>query len=177
MCSFHGWSSSSFIASRKARRLDHLPLYHRLHFLHFQHIIHMFNKFQDIICYSSCLVDKNWPKVCLNCKKNPAFVKWWLCKLTWDYFFMRKTGTMGCLTLASGGWIANLIVYLIEEFNIKSISAAKIYNFVNGSITMFPIVGAVLADSYVGCFSVIWFSSLISLLVLSLSHLIKTYIF
>ncbi|KAL8496765.1 hypothetical protein ACS0TY_020442 [Phlomoides rotata] len=73
-------------------------------------------------------------------------------------------GTMGCLTLASGGWIANLIVYLIEEFNIKSISAAKIYNFVNGSITMFPIVGAVLADSYVGCFSVIWFSSLISLL-------------
>ncbi|KAL6508874.1 hypothetical protein OROHE_021433 [Orobanche hederae] len=73
-------------------------------------------------------------------------------------------GTMACLTLASGGWVANLIVYLIEEFNITSISAAKIYNFVNGSITMFPIVGAVIADSFVGCFSVIRFSSLISLL-------------
>ncbi|EYU18886.1 hypothetical protein MIMGU_mgv1a026356mg [Erythranthe guttata] len=73
-------------------------------------------------------------------------------------------GTMGCLTLAAGGWVANLIVYLIEEFNIKSINAAKIYNFVNGSITLFPIVGAIIADSFVGCFSVIWFSSLISLL-------------
>ncbi|KAL3653089.1 hypothetical protein CASFOL_002770 [Castilleja foliolosa] len=73
-------------------------------------------------------------------------------------------GTMSCLTLASGGWVSNLIVYLIEEFNIKSISAAKIYNLVNGSITMFPIVGAVIADSFAGCFSVIWFSSLISLL-------------
>ncbi|KAL1558599.1 protein NRT1/ PTR FAMILY 2.7-like [Salvia divinorum] len=73
-------------------------------------------------------------------------------------------GTMGCLTLASGGLVANMIVYLIQEFNIKSISAAKIYNFVNGSITLFPIVGAVVADSFVGCFSVIWFSSVISLI-------------
>ncbi|KAL0369718.1 UNVERIFIED_CONTAM: protein NRT1/ PTR FAMILY 2.7 [Sesamum angustifolium] len=71
---------------------------------------------------------------------------------------------MAGLTLAAGGWIANLIVYLIQEFNIKSVSAAKIYNVVNGSITMFPIIGAILADSFVGCFSVIWFSSLISLL-------------
>ncbi|KAH6814076.1 nitrate excretion transporter1 [Perilla frutescens var. frutescens] len=73
-------------------------------------------------------------------------------------------GAMACLTLASGGWVSNLIVYLIQEFNIKSISAAKIYNFVNGSIALFPIVGAVIADSFVGCFSVIWFSSLLSVL-------------
>ncbi|CAA0811952.1 Protein NRT1/ PTR FAMILY 2.7 [Striga hermonthica] len=73
-------------------------------------------------------------------------------------------GTMACLTLASGGWVANLIVYLIQEFNFKSISAAKVYNFVNGSITMLPIVGAVIADSFTGCFSVICFSSLVSLL-------------
>ncbi|XP_057782723.1 protein NRT1/ PTR FAMILY 2.7-like [Salvia miltiorrhiza] len=73
-------------------------------------------------------------------------------------------GTMGCLALAAGGWTANLIVYLIQEFNIKSISSAKIYNFVNGSITLFPIVGAVIADSFLGCYSVICFSSLISLL-------------
>lgn len=84
-------------------------------------------------------------------------------------FLWEKTGSMACLTLASGGWSANLIVYLIEEFNIKSISAAKIYNFVVGSYTMFHIVGAVLADSYLGCFLVICFSSLVSLLVLSLS--------
>ncbi|KAK4486556.1 hypothetical protein RD792_009241 [Penstemon davidsonii] len=71
---------------------------------------------------------------------------------------------MAGLMLGAGGWVSNLIVYLIQEFNIKTINAAKIYNFVNGTITIFPIVGAILADSFLGCFSVIWFSSLISLL-------------
>ncbi|KZV27314.1 hypothetical protein F511_30764 [Dorcoceras hygrometricum] len=72
--------------------------------------------------------------------------------------------TMIGLMLAAGGWLSNLIVYLIQEFNFKSISAAQVYNYVNGSITMFPIIGAIIADSYVGGFSVIWFSSIISLL-------------
>ncbi|KAG9151214.1 hypothetical protein Leryth_002771 [Lithospermum erythrorhizon] len=85
--------------------------------------------------------------------------------------------TMAGLSLAAGGWVSNLIVYLIEEFNIKSIRAAKIYNFVNGCITLFPIVGAIIADSFLGCFSVVWISSLISLLgivVLVLTAAIKT---
>ncbi|KAL3817868.1 hypothetical protein ACJIZ3_003773 [Penstemon smallii] len=73
-------------------------------------------------------------------------------------------GTMAGLMLGAGGWVSNLIVYLIQEFNIKTINAAKIYNFVNGTITIFPILGAIIADSFLGCFSVIWFSSLISLL-------------
>lgn len=80
--------------------------------------------------------------------------------ITFPFLLATLTG----LTMAAGGWVSNLIVYLILEFNFKSISAAQVYNFVNGSITMFPIVGAVIADSFVGCFSVIWFSSIISLL-------------
>ncbi|GAA0185413.1 transporter [Lithospermum erythrorhizon] len=75
--------------------------------------------------------------------------------------------TMAGLSLAAGGWVSNLIVYLIEEFNIKSIRAAKIYNFVNGCITLFPIVGAIIADSFLGCFSV-------GIVVLVLTAAIKT---
>ncbi|KAI3450505.1 hypothetical protein Pfo_007170 [Paulownia fortunei] len=71
--------------------------------------------------------------------------------------------TMAGLSL-SGGWVINLITCLKDEFHIKDIGATKIYNYVNGSITVFPILGAIIADSSVGCFSVIWFSSLISLL-------------
>lgn len=74
------------------------------------------------------------------------------------------TATMAGLSIASQGWANNLIVYLIEEFNVKSIDAAQIYNVVNGCTTLFPIVGAIIADSFLGCFSVIWISSLISLL-------------
>ncbi|XP_060168879.1 protein NRT1/ PTR FAMILY 2.7-like [Lycium barbarum] len=72
--------------------------------------------------------------------------------------------TMAGLSLASGGWMINLIVYLIDEFNMKSIKAAKVYNVVNGLATLFPILGGIIADSFLGCFSVIWISSLISAL-------------
>ncbi|XP_059660642.1 protein NRT1/ PTR FAMILY 2.7-like [Cornus florida] len=72
--------------------------------------------------------------------------------------------TMSGLTLASGGVMANLIVYLIGEFNVKSIDAAQIYNVVHGCTSLFPVIGAIIADSFLGCFSVISFSSFISLL-------------
>ena len=76
---------------------------------------------------------------------------------------------MAGLTLSAAGWVNNLIVYLITEFNVKSIDAAQIFNVVNGCMALFPVLGAVIADSFVGCFSVIWVSSIINLLVSSWS--------
>ncbi|KAL0460657.1 UNVERIFIED_CONTAM: protein NRT1/ PTR FAMILY 2.6 [Sesamum latifolium] len=70
------------------------------------------------------------------------------------------------LTLAGGGWLNNLIVFLIQEFSIKSINAAQINNVVCGCSNFFPVLAAILADSFLGCFSVIWISSIISLLFL-----------
>ncbi|KAK2975379.1 hypothetical protein RJ640_012390 [Escallonia rubra] len=82
--------------------------------------------------------------------------------------------TMAGLTLAAGGWTVNLIVYLIEEFNVKSIDAAQISNVVNGCATLFPVLGAILADSFMGCYSVIWISSLVSLMGIVLLTLTAT---
>ncbi|KAM2057060.1 hypothetical protein ACFX16_029796 [Malus domestica] len=73
-------------------------------------------------------------------------------------------GALGGLTLAAGGWISNLIVFLIEEFNVNSIDAAQISNVVYGSVCFFPIIGAIIADSFFGSFYVISISSCISLL-------------
>ncbi|EXC33228.1 Nitrate excretion transporter 1 [Morus notabilis] len=42
--------------------------------------------------------------------------------------FLFVTGTVMGLTLAAWGWISNLMVYLIEEFNVKSVDAAQISN-------------------------------------------------
>ncbi|XP_042475754.1 protein NRT1/ PTR FAMILY 2.7-like [Macadamia integrifolia] len=81
----------------------------------------------------------------------------------WITFPFIAVGVMG-LTLASAGWTSNLIVYLIEEFNVKSVDAAQISNIVNGCTSLFPVAGAILADSLFGCFSVIIFSSIVSLL-------------
>ncbi|KAI3738132.1 hypothetical protein L2E82_28151 [Cichorium intybus] len=71
--------------------------------------------------------------------------------------------TMAGLAVASGGWVSNIIVYLINEFNIKSVDAAQIANIINGCVSMFPILGAILADSFFGSFTIISASSLISL--------------
>jgi hypothetical protein len=69
------------------------------------------------------------------------------------------------LSLASTGIVGNLIVYLISEFNIKSITAAQIVNIVVGSTSLIPLVAAILADSFFGSFSVAFASSCVSLLV------------
>ncbi|KAK4719912.1 hypothetical protein R3W88_018250 [Solanum pinnatisectum] len=68
------------------------------------------------------------------------------------------------LTLAFGGLTSNLIVYLIKEFDVESIDAAQITNLVNGGGSLTPVVAAIVADSFLGCFSIIWISSIISLL-------------
>ncbi|CDP08944.1 unnamed protein product [Coffea canephora] len=71
---------------------------------------------------------------------------------------------MACLTLSASGWVNNIILYLITEFNFKIIDAAKGFNVISGCMALFPILGAVIADSFIGCFSVIWISSIINLL-------------
>ncbi|KAJ4874222.1 Protein NRT1/ PTR FAMILY 2.3 [Raphanus sativus] len=71
--------------------------------------------------------------------------------------------TMLGMSIASFGWVMNLIVFLIEEFNIKNIAAAKISNIVNGCLNMLPVVVAILADSFLGNIVVISVSTFISL--------------
>ncbi|CAN7022194.1 unnamed protein product [Brassica rapa subsp. trilocularis] len=69
------------------------------------------------------------------------------------------------LSITSFGVILNLIVFLIEEFKIKSIAAAQISNIFNGCLAMLPVVAAILADSFFGDIPVILASTFISLLV------------
>ncbi|XP_023905802.1 protein NRT1/ PTR FAMILY 2.7 [Quercus suber] len=74
------------------------------------------------------------------------------------------TGTLFGLSLVAGGWASNLIVYLITEYNVKSITATKIFNVVQGSNCLFPVAGAIIADSFLGSFPVVAFFAFVSLL-------------
>ncbi|KAL5711293.1 hypothetical protein ACHQM5_021766 [Ranunculus cassubicifolius] len=91
----------------------------------------------------------------------------------WITFPFITVGVAG-LTIAVSGWMTNLIVYLIQQFNIKSIQATQISNVVNGCTNFFPIVGAIIADSFLGNFMVISISSFISFLGLILLTLTAT---
>ncbi|CAN7099591.1 unnamed protein product [Brassica rapa subsp. narinosa] len=72
------------------------------------------------------------------------------------------------LTIAAWGWLLNLIVYLIEEFHVKSIAAAQITNIFSGCICMVPAIGAIAADSFFGTIPVISVSAFVSLVGVSL---------
>ncbi|KAJ4725953.1 protein NRT1/ PTR FAMILY 2.7-like [Melia azedarach] len=84
-------------------------------------------------------------------------------------------GTIMGLQLSNNGWSANLIVYLIEKFNISSIKAANISNVVNGCTLLFPVLGGIIADSFSGSFNVIWISTFISLLGITLLTLTASF--
>ncbi|CAL9247533.1 unnamed protein product [Arabidopsis halleri] len=78
------------------------------------------------------------------------------------------------MSITSFGWGMNLIVFLIEEFNIKNIAAAQISNIVNGVVNMLPVVAAILADSFFGNIPVISAATFISLTGVSLLTLITS---
>ncbi|KAM7280180.1 hypothetical protein ACFE04_007314 [Oxalis oulophora] len=89
----------------------------------------------------------------------------------WIAFPFIICGVIG-LIISGYGWLFNLIVYLIEEYNVKSISATQIFNVVNGFVSLLPILGAIIADSYLGCFfviSVVTFISFLGTLVLTIT--------
>lgn len=69
---------------------------------------------------------------------------------------------------------AMFVRYLIKEFDVESIDAAQISNLVNGAGSLIPVVAAIIADSFLGCFSTIWISSIISLLGTNLLALTAT---
>ncbi|XP_027926930.1 protein NRT1/ PTR FAMILY 2.6-like [Vigna unguiculata] len=73
-------------------------------------------------------------------------------------------GSTAGMSLGGAGVIGNLIVYLIREFNVKSINAAQVGNVTNGSSSLFPIVAAIMADSFFGSFSVALLSCFLSFL-------------
>ncbi|PON44413.1 Proton-dependent oligopeptide transporter [Parasponia andersonii] len=73
-------------------------------------------------------------------------------------------GNLAGLSVAAGGWGSNWIVFLITKFNIGSIAATKINNVGFGFVNLFPIAGAIVADSFAGNFAVVGVSSFVALL-------------
>ncbi|CAM0944365.1 unnamed protein product [Alopecurus aequalis] len=73
-------------------------------------------------------------------------------------------GSMLGMGLAIEATTTNLAVYLIKEYNVESIDATQIANIVRGSLNLVPLAGAILSDSYFGCFPVILAGTAINVL-------------
>lgn len=72
-----------------------------------------------------------------------------------------------CITTKITCLAANMIVYLIINFNITSIEATRIVNISDRGNDLSPLVGAFLGDAYLGHFWAISIGSLLSFLVSS----------
>ncbi|XP_047325084.1 protein NRT1/ PTR FAMILY 1.2-like [Impatiens glandulifera] len=66
--------------------------------------------------------------------------------------------------LASSGLGPNMIIYLMSEYNMSMTTASNFIFIWSAATTFFPILGAIIADSYLGRFTMIAVGSLVSLL-------------
>ncbi|CAK7322890.1 unnamed protein product [Dovyalis caffra] len=67
-----------------------------------------------------------------------------------------KLGTIGTLS--------NLLIYLTTVFNMKSITAATIITFFNGTANLGTLIGAYLCDTYFGRYKTLGFATVASFL-------------
>ena len=80
---------------------------------------------------------------------------------------MFETGYEAFERMAFYGVAANLVVYLTTQLHEETVSSVRNVNNWSGSVWMTPIIGAYIADTYLGRFWTFTISSLIYLLVRS----------
>ncbi|KAL9440222.1 hypothetical protein AB3S75_018975 [Citrus x aurantiifolia] len=66
--------------------------------------------------------------------------------------------------MASNGLMPNMIMYLCREYNMETTAATNVLFIWTAATNFVPILGAFLADSYVGRYLMIGFGCIISLL-------------
>lgn len=79
--------------------------------------------------------------------------------------------------LASVGLIPNMILYLTKDYRVRVVKATQIMYYWLAATNFTPVVGAVIADSYLGRFLAIGLGSILCFLVPSmiLSFLVLCY--
>lgn len=61
--------------------------------------------------------------------------------------------------------IANLVLYLRTQYNMDTTVSVEVFNIWAGSANFLPLVGAYLADAYMGKFNMLLIGSIASFLV------------
>ena len=85
------------------------------------------------------------------------------------YIYIKRTANEAFEKVASYGLVPNMILYLMNDYKVGIAKGQNIL-FLSGAATNFtPLLGAFLADSYLGRFLTIGFGSIFSFLVSSSS--------
>ncbi|KAL6547564.1 hypothetical protein OROHE_009269 [Orobanche hederae] len=68
--------------------------------------------------------------------------------------------------MATFGLMPNMILYLMKEYHMKMTTASNVLFLWSSTTNFMPLLGAMLADSFLGRFYTIGFGSMICLMVL-----------
>lgn len=79
------------------------------------------------------------------------------------------TGNDALEKMATYGLMANMILYLMEQYHMEMATASNILFSWSAATNLAPLLGAVIADSYLGRFYTIGFGSVIYLMVIFIS--------
>lgn len=74
--------------------------------------------------------------------------------------------------LASMGLTANFMMFLMTQFHLDQVSASNVLSAWNGATSFLPLLGAFIADAYVGRFLTLSFSSIASFVGMTILTLI-----
>lgn len=109
-----------------------------------------------------------WSFFCLQ-----FFSNCWSWILVGVYFFAAN----GMLEkVANYGLSPNMTLYLMNQYHMEMTTTSNILFYWSAANNFTPVLGAIVADSYVGRFHMIGFGSVINLLVIVILHLnIKKY--
>lgn len=77
------------------------------------------------------------------------------------------------LGLANAGATSNMVVYLIKEYNVPSVDAAQISTIVSGCVSVAPVAGAIVADTFFGCYPIVAVAMAFSVLARSNTLLLR----
>lgn len=67
--------------------------------------------------------------------------------------------------MATFGLSPNMTLYLINEYHMQMTTAANVLFMWSAATNFMPLIGAVVADSYLGRFHTIGFGSIVCLMV------------
>lgn len=108
----------------------------------------------------------------LDCRCLHYLKCWTVCSLT----FMFLAVTEVCDRFSTIGFHANMITYLTQQLNLPLVKASNIVSNFNGTASLTPLIGALIADSFAGRFWTIVVGSIIYELVHP-SHSLGIFIF
>lgn len=133
--------------------------------LHWRKFCHRSSKFITMNYFFTSVTIFSVTRAVFCCSVESVVMSWWP---MWFIYLYIYAGNETFEKLATIGLLANFMVYLLTQYNMKQVFATNVINVWSGTTNFAPLLGAFVSDAYLGRFRTLAYSSIASLLVINL---------